>query len=60
MTGVDKAEGMGLSSPQCWCVLWKKTAAGDHIFVPAVDEHGIRNTGTGSLKIFVHHGPPLL
>jgi mannose-6-phosphate isomerase-like protein (cupin superfamily) len=41
-------------------VFYGKRPRPDHIFVPAVDEHGIRNTGTGSLKIFVHHGPPLL
>ncbi|MFH1674108.1 MAG: cupin domain-containing protein [Pseudomonadota bacterium] len=39
---------------------WKKIEAGDYIFVPVSDEHGIRNNGTTSLKLFVHHSPPLL
>lgn len=39
---------------------WEKIAAGDYLFVPATDEHGIKNTGTGPLKLFVHHSPPLL
>ena len=39
---------------------WRDIEAGDYIFVPVSDEHGIRNNGTGSLKLFVHHSPPLL
>lgn len=39
---------------------WQKITAGDYIFVPTPAEHGIRNTGTGSLKLFVHHCPALL
>ncbi|MEW6326728.1 MAG: cupin domain-containing protein [Thermodesulfobacteriota bacterium] len=39
---------------------WQKIATGDYIFVPALDEHGVRNTGDAYLKLFVHHSPPLL
>ncbi len=39
---------------------WKPIAAGDYIFVPALEEHGIRNTSDDSLVLFVHHSPPLL
>lgn len=39
---------------------WRPIAAGDYIFVPAREEHGIRNTGTASLYLFIHHSPPLL
>jgi quercetin dioxygenase-like cupin family protein len=39
---------------------WEPIEAGDYLFVPMGDEHGIRNTGHASLKIFVHHSPPLL
>jgi quercetin dioxygenase-like cupin family protein len=39
---------------------WEPIEAGDYIFVPKEEEHGIRNTGHGSLKLFVHHSPPLL
>lgn len=39
---------------------WRKIEAGDYIFVPVLDEHGIKNTGTTSLKLLVHHSPPLL
>lgn len=39
---------------------WRRIAAGDYIFVPALAEHGIRNTGAGPLKLLVHHSPPLL
>jgi quercetin dioxygenase-like cupin family protein len=39
---------------------WESVEAGDYIFVPKGDEHGIRNAGDGYLKIFVHHSPPLL
>lgn len=38
---------------------WKDIAAGDYIFVPAMVEHGIKNTGSESLKLFIHHSPPL-
>jgi quercetin dioxygenase-like cupin family protein len=39
---------------------WEPVEAGDYIFVPGGEEHGIRNTGDGSLRIFVHHSPPIL
>jgi len=39
---------------------WEPIEAGDYIFVPKGNEHGIRNTGDGTLKIFVHHSPPML
>jgi quercetin dioxygenase-like cupin family protein len=39
---------------------WEPIEAGDYIFVPSKDEHGIRNTGKEYLKIFVHHSPPLV
>ena len=39
---------------------WEKISTGDYIFVPATEAHGIRNTGKASLKLFVHHSPPLL
>ncbi len=39
---------------------WTRVAAGDHIFVLARVEHGIRNTGPELLRLFIHHSPPLL
>jgi len=39
---------------------WEPGEAGDYIFVPKEEEHGIRNTSDGTLKIFVHHSPPML
>jgi len=39
---------------------WEPVEAGDYIFVPQTAKHGMKNTGTGSLRIFVHHSPPLL
>ncbi|NNF83979.1 MAG: cupin domain-containing protein [Deltaproteobacteria bacterium] len=39
---------------------WEFIEAGDYIFVPKGNEHGIRNTGHGSLRLFVHHSPPLM
>jgi quercetin dioxygenase-like cupin family protein len=39
---------------------WEPVEAGDYIFVPGTEEHGMRNTGNESLKIFVHHSPPLM
>ena len=38
---------------------WQPIAAGDYLFVPATDEHGIRTTES-TLTLFVHHSPPLL
>lgn len=39
---------------------WRAVSPGDHLFVPAEVEHGIRNTGSEPLVLFVHHSPPLL
>lgn len=39
---------------------WENIEAGDYIFVPSTEEYGIRNTADNSLKLFVHHNPPLL
>lgn len=39
---------------------WQPIKAGDYIFVPALIEHGIRNTGSEILRLFVHHCPALL
>ena len=39
---------------------WRAIAPGDYIFVPANQEHGIKNTGPATLKLFIHHSPPLL
>lgn len=39
---------------------WQSATSGDHIFVPAQEEHSVRNTGTEILQIFVHHCPALL
>ncbi len=38
---------------------WTKVAAGDYIFVPPNDEHGIRNIGDQHLRLFIHHSPPM-
>ena len=39
---------------------WEKIEAGDYIFVPMSEEHGIKNSSGELLKLFVHHSPPLL
>jgi len=39
---------------------WRKLVPGNYLFVPAETEHGIRNTGSEPLVLFVHHSPPLL
>ncbi|MBW2466804.1 MAG: cupin domain-containing protein [Deltaproteobacteria bacterium] len=39
---------------------WRKIRAGDYLFVPPGVDHGIRNSGTGSLVLMVHHSPSLL
>lgn len=39
---------------------WQPIKTGDYLFVPPGCRHGIRNTGTASMTLFVHHGPPLL
>lgn len=38
---------------------WEGISAGDYIFVPAGEEHGVKNTGQGRLKLFIVHSPPL-
>jgi quercetin dioxygenase-like cupin family protein len=39
---------------------WEPIEAGDYLFVPQGEDHGIQNTGHDTLKIFVHHSPPML
>ena len=39
---------------------WQELTPGDYLFVPSEIEHGIRNTGSEPLILFVHHSPPLL
>ena len=38
---------------------WQKVSRGDYIFVNANEEHGIRSSKEGTLKLFVVHSPPL-
>jgi len=38
---------------------WEKIKAGDYIFIPAKEEHGVKNTGSKDLRLFVVHSPPL-
>ncbi|WP_022853193.1 cupin domain-containing protein [Thermodesulfatator atlanticus] len=38
---------------------WEKIKPGDYVFVPARDEHGVKNTGNSPLKLFIVHSPPL-
>lgn len=38
---------------------WVSVESGDYLFVPPDVEHGIRNTGSESLRLFIHHSPPL-
>ncbi len=38
---------------------WEEIKAGDYIFVPPKEEHGVKNTGTQPLKLFIVHSPPL-
>ncbi len=38
---------------------WEDIETGDYLFVPAGVDHGIRCTGSTSLRLFVHHSPPL-
>ena len=39
---------------------WEPIEPGDYLFIPIKGEHGTRNTGNEPLRLFVHHGPPLL
>ena len=38
---------------------WEPVEAGDYIFVPQNNEHTLKNTGNESLRLFVHHSPPI-
>ncbi len=38
---------------------WEKIKAGDYIFVPPKEEHGVKNTGKEPLRLFIVHSPPL-
>ncbi|AEH44869.1 Cupin 2 conserved barrel domain protein [Thermodesulfatator indicus DSM 15286] len=38
---------------------WHKVEAGDYLFVPAKEEHGVKNIGKTPLKLFIVHSPPL-
>ncbi|MBE9543087.1 MAG: cupin domain-containing protein [Proteobacteria bacterium] len=39
---------------------WEPIEPGDYLFIPIKGEHGTRNTGSEPLRLFVHHGPPML
>ncbi|MDA8163610.1 MAG: cupin domain-containing protein [Desulfobacteraceae bacterium] len=39
---------------------WRPIGAGDFVFVPAREKHGIRNTGADRLHLFIHHSPALI
>ncbi len=38
---------------------WQKIKAGDYIFVPEKEKHGVKNTGENPLRLFIVHSPPL-
>jgi len=38
---------------------WRGISAGDYIFVPAHGPHGVRNSGSEILRLFIVHCPPL-
>ncbi len=38
---------------------WQSIGPGDYILVPPGEEHAVRNTGPGSLRLFIVHSPPL-
>lgn len=38
---------------------WQAIGTGDYLFVPAGEEHGVKNTGKAPLFLFVHHSPPI-
>ena len=38
---------------------WQEISSGDYIMVPPQEEHGVRNTGSAPLKLFIVHAPPL-
>jgi quercetin dioxygenase-like cupin family protein len=37
---------------------WQPIEPGDYLYVPAMGEHGTRNTGDEPLRLFVHHNKP--
>lgn len=39
---------------------WQQIEAEDYLLAPAGVEHAVRNTGQETLRLFVHHSPPLL
>ncbi len=38
---------------------WQPLGAGDYCLVPAGEEHGVRSSQNGKLKLFIVHSPPL-
>ncbi len=38
---------------------WKPLQEGDYYFVPKGERHGVKNTGSDILKLFICHSPPL-
>ena len=38
---------------------WRPLNKGDYFFVPKGERHGVKNTGNGTLKLFICHSPPL-
>ncbi len=38
---------------------WQPFSEGDYCFIPAAQEHGVRNTSDKPLRLFVVHCPPL-
>jgi quercetin dioxygenase-like cupin family protein len=39
---------------------WQKVVSGDYVLAPSGAEHGVRNSGSEPLRLFVHHSPPLI
>jgi quercetin dioxygenase-like cupin family protein len=39
---------------------WRRAGTGDYLLAPVGVEHGVRNIGPESLRLFIHHSPPLL
>ena len=38
---------------------WREVSEGDYCFVPAGQEHGVKNPGDQKLRLFIVHSPPL-
>ncbi len=38
---------------------WQPLREGDYLLIPPGEEHGVRNTGSEPLKLFIVHSPPL-